>query len=80
MENTSRSYVEILNRAPTLHRLSIQAFQPTFVEGRTICLRVFRLVSDIWESHGPITIEINTRRDMNCKPNCFYAWFLPSNK
>jgi DNA-directed RNA polymerase beta' subunit len=28
----------LLNRAPTLHRLGIQAFQPTLVEGRTICL------------------------------------------
>ena len=27
-----------MNRAPTLHRLGIQAFQPTLVEGRTICL------------------------------------------
>jgi DNA-directed RNA polymerase subunit beta' len=25
-----------LNRAPTLHRLGIHAFQPTLVEGRTI--------------------------------------------
>ncbi|TYI09268.1 hypothetical protein ES332_A09G060400v1 [Gossypium tomentosum] len=28
----------LLNRAPTLHRLGIQAFQPILVEGRTICL------------------------------------------
>ncbi|KAI3850144.1 hypothetical protein MKX03_011942 [Papaver bracteatum] len=27
-----------LNRAPTLHRLGIQAFQPILVEGRAICL------------------------------------------
>nr|YP_009434946.1 RNA polymerase beta' subunit [Lobelia holstii]ATG24948.1 RNA polymerase beta' subunit [Lobelia holstii] len=28
----------LLNRAPTLHRLGIQAFQPILVEGRAICL------------------------------------------
>lgn len=28
----------LLNRAPTLHRLSIQAFQPTLVEGKAIQL------------------------------------------
>jgi DNA-directed RNA polymerase beta' subunit len=33
-----RGHPVLLNRAPTLHRLGIQAFQPTLVEGRTICL------------------------------------------
>lgn len=28
----------LLNRAPTLHRLGIQAFLPILVEGRAICL------------------------------------------
>nr|YP_009403313.1 RNA polymerase beta' subunit [Diastatea micrantha]ASA34506.1 RNA polymerase beta' subunit [Diastatea micrantha] len=28
----------LLNRAPTLHRLGIQAFEPILVEGRAICL------------------------------------------
>ncbi len=28
----------LLNRAPTLHRLGIQAFQPKLVEGKAICL------------------------------------------
>nr|YP_010760670.1 RNA polymerase beta' subunit [Vaccinium floribundum]WEY34986.1 RNA polymerase beta' subunit [Vaccinium floribundum] len=28
----------LLNRAPTLHKLGIQAFQPILVEGRAICL------------------------------------------
>lgn len=28
----------ILNRAPTLHRLGIQAFEPVLVEGKAICL------------------------------------------
>jgi DNA-directed RNA polymerase beta' subunit len=36
-----RGHPVLLNRAPTLHRLGIQTFQPTLVEGRTICLRPF---------------------------------------
>ncbi|KAI7998016.1 DNA-directed RNA polymerase subunit beta' [Camellia lanceoleosa] len=28
----------LLNKAPTLHRLGIQAFQPILMEGRAICL------------------------------------------
>ena len=32
------SHPILLNRAPTLHRLSIQAFQPRFVEGKAILL------------------------------------------
>ena len=32
---TSKSYV-LLNRAPTLHRLGIQAFQPVLIEGKAI--------------------------------------------
>jgi DNA-directed RNA polymerase subunit beta' len=34
-EITMKSHV-LLNRAPTLHRLSIQAFQPTLIEGKAI--------------------------------------------
>ncbi len=34
---TSDSYV-LLNRAPTLHRLSVQAFQPILIEGKAIQL------------------------------------------
>jgi DNA-directed RNA polymerase beta' subunit len=40
MGNTSGSYAgaSLLNRAPTLHRLGIHAFQPILVERRAICL------------------------------------------
>ena len=33
-----REYPVMLNRAPTLHRLSIQAFEPTLIEGKAIQL------------------------------------------
>ncbi len=38
LENILKSHPVMLNRAPTLHRLSIQAFQPTLVEGKAIRL------------------------------------------
>nr|YP_010564979.1 RNA polymerase beta' subunit [Hyalomonas oviformis]UZA61983.1 RNA polymerase beta' subunit [Hyalomonas oviformis] len=54
----------LLNRAPTLHRLSIQAFQPKLVEGRAILLHPLVCAAfnadfdgDQMAVHVPITIE-----------------------
>ena len=38
LENVIKDHPVLLNRAPTLHRLSIQAFEPVLVEGRAIKL------------------------------------------
>ncbi|MBL0099527.1 MAG: hypothetical protein IPP49_05255 [Saprospiraceae bacterium] len=38
LENILKGHPVLLNRAPTLHRLSIQAFQPRLVEGKAIQL------------------------------------------
>ena len=38
LENVIREHPVLLNRAPTLHKLSIQAFEPVLVEGRAIKL------------------------------------------
>ncbi len=38
LENVLRGHPVLLNRAPTLHRLSIQAFQPKLIEGKAIQL------------------------------------------
>ena len=38
LEDVVREYPILLNRAPTLHRLGIQAFEPTLVEGKAIQL------------------------------------------
>jgi len=38
LENILKGHPIMLNRAPTLHRLSIQAFQPNLVEGKAIQL------------------------------------------
>nr|YP_009185049.1 beta' subunit of RNA polymerase [Characiochloris acuminata]ALO63307.1 beta' subunit of RNA polymerase [Characiochloris acuminata] len=54
----------LLNRAPTLHRLGIQAFQPRLVEGRAILLHPLVCAAfnadfdgDQMAVHVPITIE-----------------------
>nr|YP_009531561.1 RpoC1 [Dipsacus asper]AXZ62336.1 RpoC1 [Dipsacus asper] len=38
LQEVMQGHPVLLNRAPTLHRLGIQAFQPLLVEGRAICL------------------------------------------
>jgi DNA-directed RNA polymerase subunit beta' len=38
LENILKGHPIMLNRAPTLHRLSIQAFQPKLIEGKAIQL------------------------------------------
>ena len=36
LEDVIREHPVLLNRAPTLHRLGIQAFEPVLVEGKAI--------------------------------------------
>ncbi len=38
LENVMKGHLVLLNRAPTLHRLGIQAFQPKMIEGKAIQL------------------------------------------
>nr|QFQ49386.1 RNA polymerase beta' subunit [Phyllagathis gymnantha] len=38
LQEVMQGHPVLLNRAPTLHRLGIQAFQPILVEGRAVCL------------------------------------------
>ncbi|MFW5888545.1 MAG: DNA-directed RNA polymerase subunit beta' [Patescibacteria group bacterium] len=64
-EVVGNSYV-MLNRAPTLHRLGIQAFQPTLIEGKSI--QIHPLVCPAFNAdfdgdqmavHVPLTKEAN---------------------
>ena len=59
-----RNHPVLLNRAPTLHRLGIQAFQPKLVEGRAILLHPLVCPAfnadfdgDQMAVHLPITVE-----------------------
>ncbi len=45
LENVMKGHPVLLNRAPTLHRLGIQAFQPKLIEGKEIQLHTLSCTS-----------------------------------
>ncbi len=64
LEEVTRGHTVLLNRAPTLHRLSIQAFEPVLIEGEAI--RVHPLVCTAFNAdfdgdqmavHVPLSVE-----------------------
>ncbi len=64
LEEVTKGHPVLLNRAPTLHRLSIQAFEPTLIEGNAI--RVHPLVCTAYNAdfdgdqmavHVPLSVE-----------------------
>ncbi|WP_170005901.1 DNA-directed RNA polymerase subunit beta' [Bacillus fonticola] len=64
LEDVIKEHPVLLNRAPTLHRLGIQAFEPTLVEGRAI--RLHPLVCTAYNAdfdgdqmavHVPLSVE-----------------------
>ena len=64
LENVIKDHPVLLNRAPTLHRLSIQAFEPVLVEGRAIKLHPLVCTAfnadfdgDQMPVHVPLSVE-----------------------
>lgn len=64
LEEVIREHPVLLNRAPTLHRLGIQAFEPVLVEGKAIQLHPLVCMAynadfdgDQMAVHIPLTIE-----------------------
>ncbi len=64
LEDVIREHPVLLNRAPTLHRLGIQAFEPLLVEGKAIQLHPLVCAAynadfdgDQMAVHVPLTIE-----------------------
>ena len=64
LDEIIREYTVLLNRAPTLHRLGIQAFEPVLVEGKAI--RIHPLVCSAFNAdfdgdqmavHVPLSVE-----------------------
>jgi DNA-directed RNA polymerase subunit beta' len=64
LENVIKDHPVLLNRAPTLHRLGIQAFEPVLVEGRA--LKIHPLVCSAFNAdfdgdqmavHVPLSVE-----------------------
>lgn len=64
LEKVTKNHPILLNRAPTLHRLGIQAFEPVLVEGKSIQLHPLTCAAfnadfdgDQMAVHLPISIE-----------------------
>lgn len=67
LEEVISDHPVLLNRAPTLHRLGIQAFQPILVEGRAIKLHPLACTAynadfdgDQMAVHVPLSVEAQT--------------------
>jgi DNA-directed RNA polymerase subunit beta' len=64
LEHVTKSHPVLLNRAPTLHRLGIQAFEPVLIEGKAIQLHPLTCAAfnadfdgDQMAVHVPVTLE-----------------------
>ena len=64
LEEVTKEHPILLNRAPTLHRLSIQAFEPTLIEGEAIRLHPLTCSAynadfdgDQMAVHVPLSVE-----------------------
>ena len=67
LEEVIKDHPVMLNRAPTLHRLSIQAFEPVLIEGRAIKLHPLACTAfnadfdgDQMAVHVPLSVEAQT--------------------
>ncbi|HWX19427.1 MAG TPA: DNA-directed RNA polymerase subunit beta' [Candidatus Binatia bacterium] len=80
LEEVTRGHPVLLNRAPTLHRLSVQAFEPQLIEGEAI--RIHPLVCTAYNAdfdgdqmavHVPLSVEaqIEARLLMMAPNNIF---------
>nr|WP_307991101.1 DNA-directed RNA polymerase subunit beta' [uncultured Niameybacter sp.] len=78
LEEVIREHPVMLNRAPTLHRLGIQAFEPILVEGRA--LKLHPLVCTAYNAdfdgdqmavHVPLSVEAQTE--------CRFLLLAPNN-
>ena len=78
LEEVIREHPVMLNRAPTLHRLGIQAFEPVLVEGRAIKLHPLvctafnaDFVGDQMAVHVPLSVE--------AQAECRFLLLSPNN-
>jgi DNA-directed RNA polymerase subunit beta' len=81
LEEVTKGHAVLLNRAPTLHRLSIQAFEPILIEGEAI--RVHPLVCTAYNAdfdgdqmavHVPLSVEAQMEaRMLMLAPNNIFS-------
>src|SRR3546814_10900936 len=70
LEDVIREHPVMLNRAPTLHRLGIQAFEPVLIEGKAIQLHPLVCAAfnadfdgDQLAVHVPLSLEAQLRSE-----------------
>ena len=83
LEEVTKGHPVLLNRAPTLHRLSIQAFEPQLIEGEAI--RIHPLVCTAYNAdfdgdqmavHVPLSVEAQMEaRMLMLAPNNIFSPF-----
>src|ERR1700690_1959393 len=81
LEEVTKGHPMLLNRAPTLHRLSVQAFEPMLIEGEAI--RIHPLVctaynadfdGDLMAVHVPLSVEAQMEaRMLMMAPNNIFS-------
>ena len=81
LEEVTQGHPVLLNRAPTLHRLSVQAFEPVLIEGEAI--RIHPLVCTAYNAdfdgdqmavHLPLSVEAQMEaRLLMLAPNNIYS-------
>ena len=81
LEEVTKGHPVLLNRAPTLHRLSVQAFEPVLIEGEAI--RIHPLVCTAYNAdfdgdqmavHLPLSVEAQMEaRLLMLAPNNIYS-------
>jgi len=84
LEEVTKGHPILLNRAPTLHRLGIQAFEPVLIEGKAITIHPLVCTAfnadfdgDQMAVHIPLSVEAQMEaRVLMLAPNNI---FLPSN-
>jgi DNA-directed RNA polymerase subunit beta' len=84
LEEVTKGHPILLNRAPTLHRLGIQAFEPVLIEGKAITIHPLVCTAfnadfdgDQMAVHIPLSIEAQMEaRTLMLAPNNI---FLPSS-
>ncbi|MCH2064218.1 MAG: DNA-directed RNA polymerase subunit beta' [Roseibacillus sp.] len=81
LEEVTRGHPVLLNRAPTLHRLSIQAFEPVLIEGSAIRLHPLTCSAynadfdgDQMAVHVPLSVEAQMEaRQLMLAPNNIFS-------
>ena len=87
LETVIKGHPVLLNRAPTLHRLGIQAFEPVLVEGRALKLHPLACTAynadfdgDQMAIHVPLSAEAQAEARLLLSLIHIFGWRLPGSE